>query len=361
MRLSYILLLMPLMFLSCKKTNEEPESEFVDTYDRKEIFTNISSQVISSSLIEIESTTQSLLNSISAFELTQNSTTLIALQDAWKDVKISWETYSLFTLGDPQDSYLHSRIDLWPTNNTGIESQVQGAGLVDHALVKVLGANKMGLPALEYLIFMEGDNQAIIDSFTISSSVDNRMGYLNALGVELNNNISELVEEWESYTPVFNSSNQNGYKGSLSEIVNSQVALLEEIIQTKIGAPSGISTGTVNVEFTENFRSEISLDCIKANLKTLEASFNSKSGNSLYGYLDFLQGQKKLSLSISSQLEVCLNQLEELRPTLEVSVVSKPIEVQKFYDELKELLVLIKVDASNRLGVTITFNDNDGD
>ena len=36
-------------------------------------------------------------------------------------------------------------------------------------------------------------------------------------------------------------------------------------------------------------------------------------------------------------------------------------QVEAAYEELRTLLVLFKVDMVNHLGLTLTFNDNDGD
>ncbi len=353
-------LLITAVMLSCKK-DEEAEEEFVDNYNRTELFTNLSTENITSALTELQSSADDLEQDIADFISDPTLSNLVSLQNSWKSVKVAWETYSLFNFGDPQDSFLHSRIDSWPTNTTGIESQVQSTSEVTHELVRVLGSNRIGLPALEFLLFLEGDSQAALDSFNVSANQTNRLAYLEGTGIELSDNVDDLVGEWGSYISTFNSSSQSGYIGSLSELVNAQVALLEEMIQSKIGKPSGISTGAVNVELAEAYRSETSLACLTANLTSLESSFNSSSGNSLYGYLNFLQEGNSLSTNIANQFEMCHNKMEEIDPSLEDAVSNDTAGVQELYDELKELLVLMKVDASNRLGVTITFNDNDGD
>ena len=46
---------------------------------------------------------------------------------------------------------------------------------------------------------------------------------------------------------------------------------------------------------------------------------------------------------------------------LQSAVINEPAKVQALYDALQQMLLTAKVDMTNILGVTITFNDNDGD
>jgi predicted lipoprotein len=42
-------------------------------------------------------------------------------------------------------------------------------------------------------------------------------------------------------------------------------------------------------------------------------------------------------------------------------VRTETAQIEGAYDAIKSLLVLIKVDMANKLGITITFSDADGD
>ena len=81
-------------------------------------------------------------------------------------------------------------------------------------------------------------------------------------------------------------------------------------------------------------------------------------------YLDFLgatyEGQP-LSAAITEQTESALAALAAIEQSLSVAVVEDPDAVRTLYDEVKALLVLVKSDMANHLGITITFSDNDGD
>ena len=53
--------------------------------------------------------------------------------------------------------------------------------------------------------------------------------------------------------------------------------------------------------------------------------------------------------------------LRAIDPPLSRAVTEAPDTVQTAYDEARFLVVLLKSDMGNQMGVTVTFNDTDGD
>ncbi|MEZ4590081.1 MAG: hypothetical protein R3D55_02920 [Chloroflexota bacterium] len=68
-----------------------------------------------------------------------------------------------------------------------------------------------------------------------------------------------------------------------------------------------------------------------------------------------------LSQVIDAQFVTTLAAFDEIEGSLHTAVTTNPNQVNAAYDEVRTLLVLIKADMANHLGVTLTFNDNDGD
>ena len=82
-------------------------------------------------------------------------------------------------------------------------------------------------------------------------------------------------------------------------------------------------------------------------------------GLGLHEYVAFLQ--PGLQTTVAARFTAVRNALALLDTPLQDAVVNRPNEVQALYDALQELLLTTKVDMTNVMGVTITFNDNDGD
>ena len=118
----------------------------------------------------------------------------------------------------------------------------------------------------------------------------------------------------------------------------------------------------------ESDRSNSSIQHIINNLDGIDAllngTTNGTSGNGLYQYLDAVDPMAdgtKLSDKIKGEIILCRNATNAINGTLEEAVVTNPAQVDVLYVELKKLTVLLKVEMTSILGVTVTFTDNDGD
>lgn len=354
----YFLASLTILFLGCKKTNDS-ETDKIESFDRTQIFENIINENVEPSLKEIESSIKKLNTDIILFTNSPENKRLNDIQDRWKSIKYEWEMYNLYGIGKVKESFLHSKIDRWPTHYKEIEETISSEKISN---VNTIAYNQIGLPAIEYLIFMNGDNHIILDSFSTGTFAENRKVYLQKTGESLEETFTEINMIWQNYKNTFITSTQDGYAGSLSELVNAQVSLLEKMIQTKIALPSGIATENTDIELAEAYKSEYSLECIEANLKSIKSSLTAGDEKySILKYASFLNENNELEIKILSQILECETVINSFDHSLEQSFTTDKSKVTKLYDELKELLILVKVDLANRLGVTITFTDNDGD
>jgi predicted lipoprotein len=68
-----------------------------------------------------------------------------------------------------------------------------------------------------------------------------------------------------------------------------------------------------------------------------------------------------LATRITQQMQTAIAAVQAIPPPLRRAVVQHPQAVTAAYDAMKELLILLKVDMTNVLGVTVDFGDIDGD
>ena len=86
-------------------------------------------------------------------------------------------------------------------------------------------------------------------------------------------------------------------------------------------------------------------------------------GGSGIGLDDYLKASDaaELDAQIQAQFNVIEGRLIAINNPLKKAVINQSQEVQALYNELQKLIVLWKVDMPSRLGVLISYQDNDGD
>jgi len=90
-----------------------------------------------------------------------------------------------------------------------------------------------------------------------------------------------------------------------------------------------------------------------------ETAAGSQSGP---GFDDFLAAQgSDLGPRITEQFHAALTAVRAIPDPLRVAIVEQPQTVQAAYQAVHQLLILLKVDLTNVLSVTVDFSDNDGD
>ncbi len=290
---------------------------------------------------------------------------LVAFQAAWQATSIAYEHVQLYSFQRVMP-YM-TQLDSAPPNIPFIEGYVdlEEPGTIDAAFVEFLGSSSKGLPALEYFIFAEG-------ALTSLTEVQNRRDYAAALAVDVRRVADLLVDEWtpgnDGYGDRFLSADDEpaNVRGSVSMLTNEMIAELEDVARFWLGGPLGYRDGGEPMpELVEAPYSSTSVAKLIANVESFQVALNgSGDAPALADYLDFLGAEldgEPLSDVLNAQATTVIEALEAIEGPLSVAVVEDTDTVQAAYDEAVTLLRLVKTDAANQLGITVTFSDNDGD
>ena len=102
---------------------------------------------------------------------------------------------------------------------------------------------------------------------------------------------------------------------------------------------------------------------LSENLQGLYAVYTGSAGTADgFGFDDLLAALgSPLAARITQQIQTTIAAVQAIPPPLRRAVVQHPEAVTAAYDAVKELLILLKVDMTNVLGVTVDFGDIDGD
>ena len=353
---------------ACKKKKDKEQE-----YDRTTMLTNIGTQIIVPSYLDVKVQTQTLYTAAQTFTTTPDATNLSALQDAWKTAASSWKRAETYTFAYAGDNSIASKVDAWPTNPTVIESEISGSNTLTESYISATGTTRKGFPAIEYLIYDASGNAAVLDKFTTQSNYQRRQQYLLAVTADIRTKAADTYTSWNpngaNYVSTFISNSSTDAGSSVTLLLNAMVQNLEVVKNEKLGIPLGKkSSGTLHPELVEAKLSAMSISHIKNNLQALENLYRGKAngvdGQGFDDYLTFVKADfdgVPLADKISEQFASCYTAIDAITPPLDNSITAENAKCETAYLELKKLVVLMKLDMSSQLGILITFSDNDGD
>jgi len=342
-------------------------------FDRQALLENIINQTAIPTHEQFVVAAGGLETAVTTFTNTPTLANLEAAQEAWRTAAVARTSLLTFRLGLVDDSRLHSRLDNRPARVSFIEDTIAGDVTIDAAFIDSIGSSSIGLGTLEYLLFdPEGGNEVVLVRFTEAENAERRRNYLLGVAQNLPLKADELLQVWlpegENYAQLFIAADMDGgeLQGSMNMLVNQMVADLEEILGTRMGKPTGNnSNGQARPDLVESPFAFWSLPRIEATLGMMHTIYTGGDGLGFDDYLDFVEakgeGDVPLSKVIDAQFATTLAAFDDIDGSLHTAVTDHPDQVNTAYDEVRTLLVLIKADMANHLGVTLTFNDNDGD
>lgn len=360
-----------LSFFSCKKDKDkdpEPESEF----DRSAMLENMGNNIILPSYKDLNNKAVSFDSAVTAFTAAPDITGIVTIQNSYKEVCIAWQYVSAFEFGPAEQVSLRINTNTFPTDTTQVASNIS-SGSYDLAAVNNIDAK--GLPALDYLLFGLGaDNAAILDKYAIDANAGNRKTYLQNIAAEIKTNVNTVYTNWTAnggnYISTFKSAMGTDVGSSLGYLVNQLNYDFELLKNYKIGIPLGKKTlGTPLPEKVEGYFAGNSIELAMEHLKAIENIYLGKNRegideSGIDDYLVHLKSQYnsgQLSDAIKSQLTLAITKLQAVPDPLSQTILNNPAVVDAAYIEMQKQVVLFKTDMPSALGVLITYQDNDGD
>ncbi len=359
-------LFLTVLLTSCTEETGEAGEEF----NRSQLLENIGSNIIVPAFATFSQSTMTLLEQAKLFAEAPSENRLTALQDDWKTATQRWEQIAMYDLGPMETQDAMTSISNFPTNTIAIEEAIGGGSEISEAYIASLGSSSKGLPAIEYLLFdKENGNEAVLNTF----ASDKRISFIVALCENLNTIAISLNAGWQpesgNYLATFTSMDGKDAGSSVVLLANQLIILTESVKNKKVGIPLGKkSLGQMLPKDVEAWRSGISLALIAENITAIDNVFRGKSGTvdgiGFDNYLDQVNAQYEgapLSQAIAAQLTNISTAQQAISLPLQDALTAETAQVEKLYDELQRLVVLLKTDMMSSLGLLVTFSDSDGD
>lgn len=341
-----------------------------DTFSRRAMLTDITDTVIVPAYADFATQSAQLDAAVAALVANPTVTTLADAQQAWRATYIAWQPLDLFAMQDVVRTRHYSGMDTWHPDSARIEALLAGNAPLDAAAIAGSGATMRGLPALEYMLFdPAGDNTAVLAAL---AATPRRGAYAQALATDIRTRADALLAFWSpdgtDYRGTFVANDGGGavMRSSVSALTNELVNTTDVLVQMHLGAPLGrTGDGTPQPHMVEAAHSAATLPGLLHTLEVLRAVLTAGTGVGYDDYLNDLHrdpdGGEPLAERLLAQLDTAHAALRAIDAPLHVAVTEQPAQVTAAYDETRQLLVLLKADMANALGVTLTFGDTDGD
>lgn len=364
-------LLMSVIFSlsSCKKEDGPADSN--SGLDRKPMLTHYADQYILPAYAQMSNSLATLKGKADAFATAPDEQTLNQLRDAWKNTYIDWQKTDMVEFGPGEDISMRMYINTYPTTPSKIDNNITTGG---YDLETFGNKDAQGFPALDYLLNgIANTPAAIVALYTTDAQAAARKQYVQAVIAKMIEKVNGVKTNWASYRNTFVEKTGTDANSSLSKMTNAFVLYYERYLRSgKIGYPAGVMTGVALPSHTEAFYSPaLSKELALASLKSVIAFYEGKSfdgstsGACMKSYLAAIATKDAngtlMADVISTRLNEALTELQGLNTTIRDGVTNNRPAVLKIYEELQEVVALLKVDMVSAFGISITYVDNDGD
>ena len=299
-----------------------------------------------------------------------NDSNLTLLRSQWHDALLTWQDVAFLNFGPSDYILMVSQTNTFPVDTMLIDSCINdGNWNFDYTSYY----DAKGFQALDYLLNKKGKSDSEISQDFATS--ENKKLYIKDISSDLLNNINYVLDEWTSYSTDFMEDYESNADGSaVSNVVNALCKHYEFYVRRgKVGLPLGVFNGFSQQEMphlVECYHYGLSLPFAIRAVHSIQQFINGNSystneeGIGLEDYMDFVNAQyngENLSIATNNQFQLIKDNLSQLNDPLSNEILTNKVNVSNVYENMQQLVPLIKVDMTSALGVLITYQDNDGD
>ncbi|MEL6178513.1 MAG: imelysin family protein [Myxococcota bacterium] len=334
---------------------------------RRQTLDSLGTSVIMPMYRDIEAQSAALNTAAQAFCAAPDTQGLTATRQAWWDARAPWKMSEVLAFGpyDEEPVRLGPKMDFWPIRETSVQGVLEGDGDLTASTVAELGAASKGFPAIEWLLYADG----ALEEF---ENEPRRCAYLTALTEDLATNAQTMREAWDPEMGDYLGELVRAGEGSeafdtlpmaVGEVANRMAYMCENIRRDKLNPPLGAATTVPQPETAESRFSGRSVQDIIDNLRGVEALFRGQYGDQQGEGFAAYATQRGIDLepAFDEALNTSITALEAIPGPLTEAVSQNPEAVEAALEPLRQLQRVIQTDMLGALGVSTTFNDNDGD
>ena len=341
-----------------------------ELFDKQGLLQNLNNNYIIPSYTAYKSAVLTLDSKVDDFVQNPTDSNLISLRAQWHEALLTWQDVAFLNFGPSDYILMVSQTNTFPVDTMLIDSSINdGNWNFDYTSYY----DAKGFQALDYLLNKKGKSDTEISQDFATS--ENKKLYIKDISSDLLNNINHVLDEWTSYSTDFMEDYESNADGSaVSNVVNALCKHYEFYVRRgKVGLPLGVFNGFSQQEMphlVECYHYGQSLPFAIRAVHSIQQFINGNSystnedGIGLEDYMDFVNAQyngENLSIATNNQFQLIKDNLSQLNDPLSNEILTNKVNVSNAYENMQQLVPLIKVDMTSALGVLITYQDNDGD
>ncbi len=358
-----------LLFTSCGGKDDECETcgcPTCDDFEKDSMLINYADSLIIPSYTTLNKKLTTLTASYNSFSASADAPTLTQLQTDFLEAYKAYQYCTPYDFGPALGAYSLEAMNVYPTNTTTIESNIQ-TGTYD--LESGLNFDANGFPAIDYLLYANDDDNAVLTMFTSDSLATMRMTLLGDIIIQITERVDYILGQWnDNYRANFVGSLGTDPSSSIALFINKYNEAFEEAKNFKVGIPSGRKSlsGDNFPDKVESLHGGHSLILLTTQLDALEKAFTGNSytyDSTGLGLDDHLVAYENADLvtSINTKYETAALKLDEINTSIDTEIKNGSDVVGELYDILQSTVVYLKSDMPSILSVGITYQDGDGD
>lgn len=340
-----------------------------EDFNRQQLLQDVSTQVVLPSFVAASAKAAALHTSVETLCAAPTEQGLSEAQDAWRAAHVAWKQTAAFQFGPVETLSANATVDWWPTDPTALDALAQASTPVTTTWMAEQGSNKRGLPALEYLLWGLGQTQA--DRVGALQTSPRRCQMVVALAQLTADMVTAVKDAWQSsYQQEFTSAGKGSatyptLKAAVDQLVNMHIAAVESVVGNRMAEPLGLrgGSGTANPDLVECPFSSSSLAAMLGILDGFEASYTGvyggSAGTSVSSYVASKNAQT--DANVKTALREARAALQGFSADWKDVIQSQRDAAEQAYVKVRALKTVLGTEVVAALGVTLTFNDNDGD
>lgn len=257
-------------FSACKKSKKTEEETLAPTDNsslKKDVLSDVASNVIYGTYTDMAAKANNLYSSCVNFSNTSNATNLATAQQAWKDVRSAWEQSEGFLFGPVSVDNIDPRIDTWPVDFQRLDSVLATSNVFTATYVDGLEESLKGFHPIEYLLFGNGGSK------TAAQFTTKEKEFLIALADNVKTLCNNAKNAWSTsqsgnYTSEYVNAGNGGIyptqRAAYEETIDAMAGICDEVANGKIAEPFNAEDASLEespfaqnslVDFTNNMKS----------------------------------------------------------------------------------------------------------
>ncbi len=292
----------------------------------------------------------SLNSVVSTLNTNTTDANLLAAQNAWKNMRSTWEQCEGFLIGPVESLDYDPNTDTWPTDKTQMDSLLASTNPLQTDDVAALPQSLRGYHPIEYVLFGVGGSR------TAASLTARERQYLVSLSADmLNNNIQPLYQSWASAPTNFAQSVTKAGAGSADYTKrldffldvtgdNGMAGICNEVGSEKMYEPYVNKDSTI----TESPYSGFTLTDFKNNIIGAQNVYLGLNGGK--GIKDLVAAKNKdLDNKIQAQFAAAVSAFANITVRYEVAIYTQRVQVQQLMTQLQSLKDILDNDLTDFL------------